>query len=207
MNRRVIALSALMLLPAAAASATPFQNGSFEIAPTLSPGAGFVTLGTGSTAITGWEVYVGTVDYIGTYWEAAQGIRSVDLNGASTGGIRQVFDTTAGADYRIRFALAGNPDGPPTTKDVLVQSGAFSQIFSFSIPAGTTHSDMNWAEYSFDFSAGASATTLSFLSTTGGGFYGPALDDVRVSAVPEPATLSLFGLGLAGAAIRRRFRK
>ncbi len=120
-------------------------------------------------------------------------VRSLDLNGNSgPAGIRQTFDTTSGGGYRVDFALAGNPDGLPNIKTVLVQSGAFSQVFTFSI-VGATRADMNWADQSFAFLAGADTTTLSFLSQTPGNFYGPALDDVRVTAVPEPATLMLLG--------------
>lgn len=154
MIRRVIAFSAVVFLTAVSASATPFTNGSFETA-SVNPGAGFITLGVGSTAITGWEIFGGNIDYIGTYWQADEGVRSVDLNGNSgPGGIRQTFDTTAGLSYHVAFAMAGNPDGGPTTRDVLVQTGAFSQVFTFTVVAGTTRANMNWADYSFDFLAG-----------------------------------------------------
>jgi len=204
MIRRAFSFFALALLTGTSAAASPFVNGSFESAA-VNPGAFWNTLEAGSTAITGWEVFGGRIDYIGTYWDADDGIRSVDLNGnLGPGGIRQSFDTTSSSFYRVNFAMAGNPDGGPATRDVLVQSGAFSQVFTFVIPGGTTRQNMNWAEYSFDFLALADTTTLSFLSTTQNQFYGPALDDVRVTPVPEPTSLLLVGSGVAGFVARRR---
>jgi choice-of-anchor C domain-containing protein len=132
LDRRLLARRAprqRRLFGAIRAEAGPFTNGSFELA-SVNPGAGFATLAAGSTQITGWEVFGSTIDYIGTFWEAADGNRSVDLNGnAGPAGIRQTFDTLVGATYRVEFAMAGNPDGLPDMKQVLVESGAVSDSF------------------------------------------------------------------------------
>ena len=192
----------LLLLGVSQAQAAPFTNGSFEVG--TNPGSSFSTLPAGSTAITGWEVFGASIDYIGGLWEAAEGSRSVDLNGnANAAGIRQTFDTVAGTSYLLQFALAGNPDGAPDVKQVLVQSGAFSDSFTFDATT-TTRSDMGWVYESLLFTAAASSTTVSFLSQTNSQFFGPALDDVSVTAVPEPASLTLFATGVAVVVARRR---
>jgi hypothetical protein len=86
---------------------------------------------------------------------------------------------------------------------VLVNSGLFSQVYMFSV-AGATHSDMDWVYQSLQFAAASNSTTLSFLSQTTGNFYGPAIDDVSVTPVPEPATMALFGSGLVTLYLRKR---
>ena len=97
LNKRFLAL-ALAAALCGAAHAAPFQNGSFETGPT--PG-GYVTLSAGDTQITGWTVTGDSVDYIGSYWPAADGSRSLDLSGNAGGGVAQAFDTVAGRTYRV----------------------------------------------------------------------------------------------------------
>jgi choice-of-anchor C domain-containing protein len=202
--RTVLVVLSFLLLPVSRAYAGPFTNGSFESA-SVSPGV-FTTLPSGSTAITGWEAITASVDYIGTLWQHAQGNRSVDLNGnQGIAGIRQTFDTEIGRTYIVDFALAGNPDGSPTTKSLNVFSGAFIQGYTFST-VGASRADMNWVYKSFTFKATSTSSVLTFQSTTPSVFYGPVIDDVTVRA-PEPMTLALFGTGALGLAIRRRVRR
>ena len=204
--RTLLVILGLILFPASRASASPFQNGSFEAA-SIAPG-GFVTLGVGSTAITGWEVISASIDYIGSHWVAAAGTRSVDLNGnAGGGGIRQTFDTIIGSLYRVEFAMSGNPDGPPPVKAVTVNAAASTQTYTFdTVAAGATRPNMAWVYNTFHFTAIGTSTTLTFQSGTPGFFYGPAIDDVSVR-VPEPMTLALLSVGMIGAVARRRISR
>lgn len=208
LNKRFLAL-ALAAALCGAAHAAPFQNGSFETGPT--PG-GYVTLSAGDTQITGWTVTGDSVDYIGSYWPAAHGSRSLDLSGNAAGGVAQAFDTVAGHTYRVGFALAGNPDCAPTVKTVQVQAtGAPSVNYLFDA-TNSSLSNMGWAAQAYTFTATGPTTTLAFASQDNTGC-GPALDNVAVNDVtpaPVPA-LSTWGLlGLAGllgfAAMRGRRR-
>ena len=193
-----------MVLPAAA-QAAPFMNGGFESA-SVDPGSGFVTLGSNSTAITGWVVTGSGIDYIGGYWQPAEGNRSIDLNGNGSGGIQQTFTTVTGRLYTVTFSLAGNPDGGPTSKVMsTVANGNGSESFTFDT-TGRSRTNMGWTEYTYDFIAGGPTTTLTFTSSIGGA-YGAALDLVSVNgSVPEPATwaLMILGMGAVGGAMRRR---
>ena len=116
MKRILLTMSAAgFVLIAASANATPFVNGSFELG--ANPGS-FSALNGGSTSIDGWTVGGGanSVDYIGSYWSASDGTRSIDLNGLVPGSISQTFDVVSGQTYRVSFDLAGNPVGGPQFK-------------------------------------------------------------------------------------------
>ena len=197
-------MSALIVTPVQAANL--IQNGSFETA-TVNPNPGdFIRLDAGSTAITGWTVSQGSIDYIGTLWQASNGSRSLDLSGENAGGIQQTFNTTVGKTYRVTFDLAGNTFTSPTIKDMRVSAGGSSADFSFDT-TGKSNSNMGWLSKSWDFTANSTTTTLEFISLTNS-FDGPALDNVSVIAlsppptptpIPEPSSvLGLLSLGVLG---------
>ena len=82
------------------ANAAPFTNGSFEIGPATGT---FTTLGTGNTSITGWTVGGSGVDYIGSFWQAQDGSRSLDLSALGAGSVSQTFDTILNQVYLVNF--------------------------------------------------------------------------------------------------------
>lgn len=161
---------------ATVAFAAAFSNGSFESG--TNPGS-YTTLSVGSGNITNWSVVSGTVDYIGTFWTASDGSRSIDMSGNGAGAISQTFDTIAGHPYKVTFDMAGNPGGGPTVKTMTVDAGGAPTSYSFNI-TGKTTAAMGWTQKRFDFTATGSTTTLTFTSlvnTTAG----PALDNVDIT--------------------------
>lgn len=199
-----VGLAAILALPGTAQAAA-FVNGDFESG--IETGSDFVTLN--STGVDGWTVLSGTIDYIGGYWTAGSGSRSIDLNGSSAAVLAQTFDTIAGLTYTVEFLLAGNPvAGGPALKILEVAaSGNAAQQYTFDT-TGYSQADMGWTNQSYIFTAGSDSTTLSFSSLTEGQYYGPALDGVSLTAlpVPEPATWAMLfaGFALIGGAMRRR---
>ena len=178
--------------------AAPFQNGSFENGSGAP--ASLTTLGPGDTSITGWTVTGNGIDWIGTYWVAANGTYSLDLSAGAAGGIQQTFDTVAGHNYSVTFALAGNGAGGSTVKMVQVQAtGGTQTTYSFET-TGTSYSAMGWTTQTYSFTATGPSTTLSFTSLENSA-YGPALDNVAlgdVTPVPAPALSAWAVLGVDG---------
>jgi len=208
--KRLVLAAALSALIAAPALGDLILNGSFEDA-TFNPGP-HATLSPGSTAIDHWTVSTGgNIDYTGTTWEAADGGRSIDLNGTQPeGGIEQEIATTPGTTYLVTFAMAGNPAGLPVVKTMEVlaigSSVQTSPSFSYDTTGRSIPDDMGWVSKSWTFIADAPSTILQFRSTTADSiYYGPALDDVSVTVVPVPGAvlLGLLGFGAAGLKLRK----
>src|SRR5581483_9482601 len=110
-------------------------NGGFEEGPEPPKvGEGFVTLGNGSAALKGWVVSQGNIDVVDSlYWEAADGKRSLDMNGSTAGAISQSFKTKKGQKYRVKFALAGSPGNAPTEKKLQVSAAGKTTEFTFDV--------------------------------------------------------------------------
>jgi len=61
-----------------AQAANLILNGSFENG--VYPGRDYLTLNPGSNAINSWIVEGGTIDYISSFWQSADGNRSLDID-------------------------------------------------------------------------------------------------------------------------------
>src|SRR6056297_3749286 len=106
--RLLILTGFLVLVTTSMASANLIANGSFEDDDTNI--SGFMTLSDGSTAIPSWTVS-GSIDWIGGYWQASDGSKSLDLAGNSNGTVMSIgFATEVGKTYLVEFDMAGNPD-------------------------------------------------------------------------------------------------
>jgi choice-of-anchor C domain-containing protein len=200
---------AVALVLVGSAYGAAFTNGSFE-AGSINPGV-FTALGTGSTTITGWTVRSAGVDYIGTYWVAQDGARSVDLSATAAGGIEQTFDTETGVHYTVTFYFAGNPTGcGSVVKGMDVgATGNPTAHYTFDVTGHSTVS-MGWQQETYTFVAAGTSTTLFFQSTENSGC-GPAVDNVSMITHPVPvlspamgAVLALLIAMLALPALRRR---
>lgn len=205
-----VAAAALIGLSSGASAAT-FTNGSFEIGQ--APGS-FSTQAAGSTAITGWTVGGFGVDYIGSYWMASDGVRSIDLSALSAGSVAQSFTTVVGRAYQVIFDLSGNPDGGTGLRTAVVSiNGSLPSIKSYVVTPANSRETMNWETFTYDFTAFSNLSTIVFASAEYSPF-GPALDNVSVieggggigSTVPEPGSwaLMIVGFGLVGVSARQR---
>jgi choice-of-anchor C domain-containing protein len=196
-----LAVGVMMFGMSGVASANLITNGSFEKASDTDT-YGFTTLSSGSTAIDGWKVTSGSVDWIKNLWDAADGLRSLDMSGAAPGTIASTtFATEANKVYNVSFAMAGNTAGLPVEKKLEVTVGPPITINTFTFDTTGKHylTNMGWETKTFSFTANSNLTTLSFGDISlGSNFYGAALDNVIVEAAsfPEPASMLLMGTGL-----------
>ena len=200
--RKLIAITALALMATTSQAAT-IVNGSFESGSFTA--AGFDTLAAGNTSITGWTIGGAGVDWIGNYWQASNGNRSIDLSALSAGSLSQSFSTVIGQRYNVKFDLAGNPDGGPALKQMVVTiNDVDAATFDFTTGA-TSRANMGWIGNQYNFTATSTSSTLKFTSLTQTPS-GPALDNVSISAVPEASTWALLiaGFGMVGVSARRR---
>jgi len=186
-SRCVPAISCALLAAAPPAGANMAANGGFESGP--DPGD-VMQLTVGSTALAGWVVTRNPIDYVGTLWAAAEGARSLGLNGSSPGGIAQTIATVPGAPYAVRFWLAGDAFSNPIFKRLRVTAAGQTRDYEFD----ATHAwpwDLGWVEKTFAFTAVSTATTIEFMSLDAGDT-GPTLDKVTVSSLdplasPDPS--------------------
>ena len=153
--------------------------------------------------VNGWTVTDGTVDLIGPYfYDFIPGNGNyIDLDGStgSTGLLKNLVGLTGGIQYALTFSLAGNQRGYADSF-VNVHIGDVDQTF------GRASSDL-FATFSLLFTPTETGDySFGFLDTTKGDNVGALLDNVSVTAVPEPETyaLMLAGLGLIGFSARRR---
>ncbi len=228
MKTAMAAIAAVCLAMSAtpASSTNLVTNGSFEIdAPTSGCTAG-------ATALSGWTVSAGNIDIDSALCSgipAADGNIWIDMTGSfangtgnNVGQITQTLSTVAGTQYDLSFYFGGNSQWQSGTgcfagypndgavKAMNVSVGSVSQDFSVDT-TGQPCNSAGWVLESILFTATSSSTALTFTSLNGSttaSDYGPLLDGVSVVAapVPEPATLTLMGLGLAGLGISRRRR-
>ena len=120
----------------------------------------------------------------------------VDLSGSSPGSISKVLSLAAGT-YQLSFDYTGNQ---------LEGVGGSWPLAGFTASVGSLVANIGplannssvFQTYSNWFTTDGSGVTLTFTQQGGNNFRGSILDNVLISAVPEPSTWAMMLLGFAG---------
>lgn len=214
--RKTLLLGAALLGAVSASSAQAavnlVVNGGFELG--VAP-AGETVLPTGDiTSLTGWRVLSNGVTYVDdSVWDASEGDRSIELNTDNVrGGILQrVYGFTPGYRYQFSYDVSANPFDPnPRPKSARVNatmSGGIGGIYAYTLNNVNTATNMLYDTVTYTFVADSTFLNLQIRSLTAG-VYGPVIDNVTVSVIPEASTWAMLvaGFGLVGLASRRRNR-
>ena len=191
----------------AQAASNLITNGDFEMPlvgnPTFDgPGYTFRTGGnlTGFNYTPGDIRSRGVVQFNSAYGttppsaNVGAGAQSIQLE-FSGDSISQNFATIINQSYLLTFLLSAYAPAPSSLK---VTVGPATGNFIGNYPTYTSQS--------LPFVANSTSTTLTFTNSGATFFSYPHLDNVSVTAVPEPETyaLMLAGLGIIGMVARRR---
>lgn len=212
-HRRFLVLAGLATtLFGTAAHANLLLNGGFEDPPLLSVYAeydhgqsigGWLVFGSGFPSSAQLTLRADYQEYAGTLsFSPHGGLVSLDMTGSGNlgaNGVTQTIATTAGASMALSFWV-GNQDAAfggyslASAVEVFVDSvsvGVFSN-------ADNSNADVNWKQFEVGFVAATPSTTIAFVNATPSGDNMAGLDDVVLTAIPEPTTALLLGLALAG---------
>jgi hypothetical protein len=205
-----------LLIYAAPVRADLIVNGSFEN-PVVPNGQQQSVSG----SFSGWTVVSDPVQFFNTNYvesnirfNAQSGNQAIDVSGYTntmSDGIQQTVATSIGQRYELSFYVgrADHFDPGAATVDLSIDGGSRFHYTN----TGPTSRDINWEQFTVDFTATQSSTSLAFLNGTpiaSGVVAG--LDNVTLTAItPEPSTLvissALLGiLGVVGLARKPRKR-
>ncbi len=128
---------------------------------------------------------------------AIDGPNFVELDTDQNSTISQTLSTVAGQEYALSFWVEDRANTAASTNGVTYTIDGVTN----TVVGGTTPT---WTRESLTFVASSSSTTLTFAAAGTSDGYGSSLDNVEVSAVPEPATFVLMASGLALFGLSRR---
>jgi hypothetical protein len=191
------------------------NNGSFETCLAgyePQPMWGFVLsypgLPGGTTGLPGWNINLG--NWTELYWymgnggsggSAQEGTRFLNLTsgGNPTESISQSFGVTAGLSYQVSYYERERDAGATLASAITLDAGTATGTLSQIANAGA-----DWTIFSYSFLPDTTTTATLRFAQAAGTANGVYLDNISVTAVPEPTSAAVFALGGLLLALRRR---
>jgi hypothetical protein len=222
----ILAIGAVVgtILISVPASANLMVNGNFEFSDnsystTFKP-FGWTNVGHSEGVMAYGDSSNGPVPaYNGSYFYDLGGYGNP--SGPVGHGIEQTVFTEIGKIYELVFGLSSENVGGNTKLSVTINDGVKTVNTDFTLEAMPYYGEgypfgrdypfgKGFHEERISFIANGALTTISFIETANfsDGNNDPLIDNVRLNPIPEPTTMLLFGMGIAGlAAVARRKSK
>jgi PEP-CTERM motif-containing protein/hapalindole biogenesis HpiC1 cyclase-like protein len=202
-----VAIAACAIVCASPAAADFVTNGGFELGTFNGISLAQQIQPDDSTTLPGWTVTDGSVTWFTSGWNNNQiavnprGNFGLNLADGSVRTVR-VSETINLLPFHQQYQLSfwvGNysANNGPAGLDVEITDGTSNTILlSEKALAPFTNASSAWTRFAFNFFADGTSNTINFSERNGPLYIG--LDDVSVTAVPEPATWAMMILGFAG---------
>lgn len=186
----------LAAMPLASQAQNLVTNGSFE---QDTPAIDYWTITPNLIGWTGAPDIELRNNYDGT---AQDGASFVELDTFANSAMSQVINATGLVE--LTFWYAARPNVAAGSNDLSFSLGNLSGTLLQGVAGGGT---IEWIKYTGIADLGTSGSaTLTFTALGTSDMAGGSLDNISVTAVPEPETVALMlaGLGLVGGVARRR---
>jgi hypothetical protein len=202
---RVFALAAFVPFPAAA---DLIANGGFEQG-TFTGGISLAQqIQPGDSTLPNWTVSNAPVTWYTSGWNnnpqqiplnPRTGSFGVNLADGSVNTVRvsETINLLPFQQYQLSFWVGNySANNSPAGLNVNITDGTSNTILLSEALAPATNGSSSWTRFAFNFFADGTSNTISFSEINGPSYIG--LDDVSVTAVPEPTTWAMMILGFAG---------